>query len=286
MVDQTFYAPGAFCWVGLATSDPAAATTFYATLFGWQAEELSAGVAGSYTLLRRNGKEVAILYRQTPEARAALAPPHWTSFISVEDAEATAARAGELGGKAVFRTPFDVVDHGRVAAVQDPIGATVSLWEPRSKVGAALANDVGALSWTELVTPDVVRARCFYRDLLEWRYEMDATGYTTIRSAGRPTGGMRQQTEQEHGDPPSWRPYFGVESADDAVRRAEQAGGRTLAPARETTIGRSALVADPQGAAFALIEREMPPPALDCAGGREGTAVEVAESGASRRTQL
>ena len=258
MVDQTFYAPGAFCWVGLATSDSAAATTFYAALFGWQAEELSAGAAGSYTLLRRNGKEVAILYRQTREARAAHAPPHWTCFISVEDAEATSARAAELGGEAVFRKPFDVVDHGRVAAIRDPTGAIVSLWQPRSRVGAALVNDVGALSWTELVTPDVVRARSFYADLLGWEYEVDGGGYTAIRNGGRPNGGMREQTEQERGGPAHWHPYVMVERADDAIRTAERAGGRRLSPPHETVLGRLALVADPQGAAFALIERETP----------------------------
>jgi len=59
-----------------------------------------------YTTLRRSGEEVAILYMQQPEARAAGAPPHWTSYISVEDADATAARAGELGGAAVFREPI------------------------------------------------------------------------------------------------------------------------------------------------------------------------------------
>ena len=132
MGERTHYEPGTFCWVGLATSDPAAAEQFYTGLFGWEAEQLSAGEAGRYTMLRRGAQDVAILYRQQPEARAAGAPPHWTSYISVVDADATAARAGELGGAAVFREPFDVLDAGRVAAISDPAGAVVSLWQPRS----------------------------------------------------------------------------------------------------------------------------------------------------------
>src|SRR6266545_1772383 len=123
MGERTRYEPGAFCWVGLATSDPAAAKTFYTRLFGWRVEDLSAGEAGAYTLLRRTGLDVAMLYRQAPEARAAGAPPHWTSYISVEDADATAARVEELGGAAVFRAPFDVLDAGRVAASRDPTRA-------------------------------------------------------------------------------------------------------------------------------------------------------------------
>jgi predicted enzyme related to lactoylglutathione lyase len=90
---------GAFCWIGLASSDPAAAKAFYASLFGWDCEELPAGEFGTYTALRRDGAEVAILYRQTREARAARAAPHWTPFGAVEDADAGAVRARKLGGR-------------------------------------------------------------------------------------------------------------------------------------------------------------------------------------------
>jgi predicted enzyme related to lactoylglutathione lyase len=259
MGERTRYEPGTFCWVGLATSDPTAAKAFYAGLFGWEAEELSAGGAGTYTLLRRGGKEVAILYRQTAEARAADAPPHWTSFISVEDADATAARAGELGGAAVFREPFDVVDAGRVAAIRDPSGAMVSLWQPRSRIGATLVNDVGALCWNELATTDVERVKSFFGQLLGWEYETDDSGYVSITNAGSLNGGMREQTEQERGSPPNWLPYFTVEDAEDAARHVEQVGGRSLLSTTESHAGRFAVFADPQGAALAVFEGETDP---------------------------
>jgi len=255
MGERTHYEPGTFCWVGLATSDPPAAKAFYTSLFGWEAEDLSAGAAGTFTMLRRSGKDVAILYMQQPEARAAGAPPHWTSYISVEDADETAARAGELGGAAVFREPFDVLDAGRVAAIQDPTGAIVSLWQARSRIGATLVNDVGALCWNELATTDVERAKSFFGALLGWEYETDPdSSYVSIRNAGSLNGGIRQQSEQEHDMPPNWLPYFTVENADDAARRAEQLGGRRLNPTMEIHIGRFAVVADPQGAAFAVFE--------------------------------
>lgn len=158
MMKRTSYQPGTFCWVGLATSDPEPAKGFYASLFGLQAEDLPAGDAGIYTLMRHRSEDVAILYRQTAEARSAGAPPHWTSYISVEDADSTATRAGELGGAAVFRRPFDVLDAGRVVAVRDPLGAIVSLWQPGSRVGATLIDEVGALCWNELATTNVERA--------------------------------------------------------------------------------------------------------------------------------
>lgn len=259
MGDRTHYAPGTFCWVGLATSDPAGAKVFYADLFGWQAEDVPAGAAGTVTMLRHGGKEVAILYMQQPEARAAGAPPHWTSYISVEDADATAASAGELGGAAVFREPFDVLDAGRVAAIRDPTGAIVSLWQPRSRPGATVVNDVGALCWNELATTDVELAKSFFGELLGWEYETDDRGYVWIRNVGSLNGRMRKQTAQERGTPPAWLPYFTVENADDATRKAEQLGGRARAPTTEVHVGHFAVAADPQGATFAVFEGETDP---------------------------
>jgi uncharacterized protein len=239
MGERRRYEPGAFCWVGLATSDPVGAKGFYTGLFGWQADDLGAGAAGTYTSLRHRGMEVAILYMQQPEARAAGAPPHWTSYISVEDSDATAARARELGGAAVFRQPFDVLDAGRVAAIRDPTGAIVSLWQPRSRIGATLVNDVGALCWNELATTDVERAKSFFGKLLGWEYEAGESGYASIRNAGRLNGGMRAQTAQKRGISPNWLPYFTVGSADEAARQAARAGGRTLVPTTEVHMGAS-----------------------------------------------
>lgn len=85
----------------------------------------------------------------------------------------------------MFREPFDVLDAGRVAAIRDPTGAIVALWQPASRIGAALVNDVGAPCWNELVTPDVERAKSFFGELLGWRYETAASGYTIIENAGR-----------------------------------------------------------------------------------------------------
>jgi uncharacterized protein len=257
--ERTRYDPGSFCWVGLATSDPTSAKAFYTALFGWQGEDIEAGAADTYTTLRRGGKEVAILYMQQPEARAAGAPPHWTSYISVEDADATAARAGELGGAAVFRAPFDVLDAGRVAAIRDPTGAIVSLWQPRSRIGATLVNDVGALCWNELATTDVEGAMSFFGGLLGWEYEIDEGGYVSIENAGRQNGGIREQTEQERGIPPNWLPYFTVEDAAGGVGQARQMGARRIVPTSDNRAGRFAVIADPQGAPFAVFEGETDP---------------------------
>jgi uncharacterized protein len=245
---------GAFCWVGLATSDPGAAQDFYAQLFDWECEVLAAREAGKFTILRRGDEDVAILYRQTAQARAAAAPPHWTSYISVRDAEATAARATELGGAKVFRAPFDVLDAGRIAAIRDPTGAILSLWQPHGRIGATVVNEVGALCWNELATTDVDRAKSFFGELVGWTYDTDDAGYTTITNAGRPIGGIRQQAMDERDAPPAWLPHFEVESTEAVTRRATELGALEAGSITETTLGRRGVIADPQGASFAVLE--------------------------------
>jgi uncharacterized protein len=241
------YEPGAFCWVALATADTEGAKRFYSELLGWQPEDLNAGAAGAFTMLRWRGEEVAILYRQTPEARAARAAPHWSPFIVVEGVDATAARASGLGGE-LLREPFHALGEGRVAPIRDPTGATVSLWQPRGRAGPTLVNDVGALGWLELATADVDRARRFYGQLLGWEYRIDASGRTVITNRGRRNGGMRGRTAKEIGAPSSWVAYFLVDDTDDAARTAESLGGRRLAEVDAGPGGHSVLLADPQGA--------------------------------------
>jgi uncharacterized protein len=188
---------------------------------------------------------VAILYRQTEAGSAA--PPHWTCYVSVEDADGGAALARELEGD-VLREPVDLMEAGRVVAVRDPHGAILSLWQPGSRAGATLTDEVGALVWNELATPHPERAKPFYGHLLGWEFEAHPSGYTTIQNAGRLNGGIRE------GQPAYWHPYFMVESADTAQAGAEQAGGRTLIPPGDNPFGRFAVLTDPQGAAFGVFE--------------------------------
>jgi uncharacterized protein len=254
--DRIHHRHGNFCGAGLATSDPSAATQFYSRLFGWEAEELSAAGVGRFTLLQRDGKDTAILYRQTAEARAARVRPHWTPFISVVDADETAVRAEELGGGRI-RPVFDVLDLGRVAALHDPAGAILSLWQPGSKGGAESVSGTGPIQWNELATSDPERAMSFYGNLLGWRYCV-WDDYMTIHATGRPAGGIRRPLPTEDAKAPRWLSYLFVPSAGEAADEAQRAGGEILVPPTETAIpgmaGRFALISDPLGADFAVYE--------------------------------
>ncbi len=254
MGPRTHYEPGGFCWAGLAAADPIAAAAFYVDLFAWDARELAAGSPARVNVLCRDGEDAAILYRQTEDARAAGAPPHWNSFVSVEDAAATVARAEALGGTAAFREPFDVTTAGRVAAIRDPSGALLSLWEPRGRVGATVVEELGAMCWNELATSDLRRAQSFYRELFGWVYETGDDGHTTIWNAGRRNGSIRGHSILEEDVEAAWLPYFGVESAEDAAHQAEGLGGQVVVSATETRSGILSVIADPEGAAFGVLQ--------------------------------
>ncbi|HYZ02636.1 MAG TPA: VOC family protein, partial [Candidatus Binatia bacterium] len=113
MGKRTRYEPGTFCWVDVATTDRERAKAFYGALFGWEADDVPGGQGATYTRARLAGDDVAGIYE--------LPPPRWTSYVCVEDADATVARARQLGGT-VETEPFDV-GGGRRTEITDPAGA-------------------------------------------------------------------------------------------------------------------------------------------------------------------
>lgn len=253
------YEPGTFCWVDLVTTDPDGAKSFYGKLFGWEPEDMPAGEAGTYTMLRLGGDEVCALYEMGAERREQGIPPHWFSYVSVEDADATASRASELGGT-VYGGAFDVMDSGRMAIVQDPTGTVLAAWQPRAHVGARRVNDVGCFTWNELQTRDPETTAAFYAELFGWEMEPQEEdgrlAYVIIKNAGSSNGGIMPMGEQ-HGDaPPYWLTYFTVTSCDAAAAKVGELGGEVLAGPLDLGAGRIAVLSDPQGAVFAIFEGE------------------------------
>ena len=248
------YAPGTFCWADLGTTDAEAAKAFYTRVFGWEAVEEEVGEAGTYTTFKLDGHDVAAMYEMGEDERASLAP-HWSSYVSVEDVDALAPRVRELGGD-VLAEPFDVMQAGRTAAVRDPTGATLHLWQPREQLGAGRVNDPGCMVWNELASPDPARARDFYAELLGWEVEPEESGYGVIRHNGAINGGIRPPQD---GEPTHWLVYFTVASCDEAVTAVREAGGSVIVEPMATPVGRVAAVADPQGAAFAVYQGEVDP---------------------------
>jgi uncharacterized protein len=246
MGERTSHPHGTHSWADLVTPDAAAAKDFYTRLFGWEYDDRPVGDGAVYSMAMRDGKAVAALSQSTDQ------PPHWNCYVTVDAVDDTAGRVGDLGGT-VMAPPFDVMDVGRMAVVADPAGAALCLWEDRGNPGAELVNAPGAMTWDDLITPDIEGARRFYGDLLGWTFEEvpGGEGYTTILNGGRMNGGLFPRPEGDP-TPPSWFPYFGHEDVDALLGEIEGYGGRVLRGPMRMPNGSIAIVADPQGAVFAV----------------------------------
>jgi predicted enzyme related to lactoylglutathione lyase len=258
MPDVSAHAPGAFSWVELATTDQKGAAAFYRELFGWQADEQPIGPTETYSMYKLRGLDAAAGYTQRDDERKMGIPPHWGLYVTVEDAEAAQARAVSLGAT-VLAPVFDVMEHGRMAVVQDPAGAVFQLWLPTQHIGVRVLNEPGALCWTELQTRDTAAAERFYTQLFGWSAKTggadSAMPYTefTVKGAAAPSIGMLAIQPEWGGMPPNWLPYFMVADCDASVARVRALGGRVyVEPTDVGEVGRFAVVTDPQGAAFAV----------------------------------
>ena len=219
-------------------------------MFGWEYEDQPiTGNGGYYTLLRRDGKEVAALF----EAQEGM-PTAWSSYVTVESADSAAAKANDLGGT-LMAEPFDVMEAGRMAVVQDPTGAILSVWEPHGSIGATWVNGPGAITLNQLNTTDPEAAGRFYSGLFGWRTE-EVTGgsepYWGIYNGDRLNAGM-MQIPPDAGAPPHWLTYFGSDDVDADAERIAELGGQVMVPPLDVPGGRVLVAQDPQGAFFGLL---------------------------------
>jgi predicted enzyme related to lactoylglutathione lyase len=248
---------GSFCWIELATSDQAAAKNFYGSIFGWTPNDMPMGPSDVYTIFKIDDRDAGAAYTLRPDQRAQHVPPHWMLYILVESADSSAAKATQLGGK-VIAGPFDVMDFGRMAVIQDPTGAYFCLWQAKHNTGNGIAGVHGTLCWADLSTPDARTAEAFYSGLFGWQFtrdEKDTSGYLHIKNGEHFIGGVPPAAYRQPGVPPHWLAYFQVDDVDVAANKAKDMGAKLcLPPMSMEGVGRFSVVADPQGAVFAVFK--------------------------------
>lgn len=251
------HAPGSFCWIELGTSDQNAAKSFYGALFGWNVTDNPMGPNDFYSMFSLDGKNVAGGYTIRPEQKAQGVPPHWMIYVATESADDTAGKVFEAGGK-VIAPAFDVYTYGRMAVLQDPTGAVFSVWQPKSHPGTGITGVDGTLCWADLSTPDPERAKQFYSKLFGWQImpgEKDPSGYLLIKNGEEFIGGIPPAGHRNPNAPPHWLAYFLVSDCDAATAKAKSLGARALVePMTMENVGRWAVLADPQGAVFAVFQ--------------------------------
>jgi predicted enzyme related to lactoylglutathione lyase len=251
MTERRAYAPGEPCWIDLGTPDLPGSRAFYGGLFGWVA-----GTAdeehGGYTVFTLDGVEVA---GAGPIGGSGFGPS-WGVYLSVADADVTAA-AVEAAGGAVVVPPRDIGGGGRMAVFTDSTGAAVHVWQPRGFPGARVTDVPGALTWAELNSHDFEASAAFYGAVFGWtcRFVPMAFGpYGVFSVGGTDVAGMAAMAPGMPAEPTAfWTPYFEVTDPDDTAGRCADLGGRVLQDAVDIEPGRFALLADQVGATFGII---------------------------------
>jgi len=243
---------GRFCWAELSTSDGPGAKSFYTSLFGWEAIDNPMGPNMVYTMLQVKGRNVGALY-QDSEGKV---PPHWSTYISVDDADATAAKARSLGAT-VIDEPFDVMTFGRMAVFQDVTGAFFSIWQAKDHIGYSLINEVGSVCWNELNTRDAAKAAEFYCGLFGYTAKSSEMPmpYTELQLDGKSIAGIFTLGPDLAHVPPHWTIYWTVTNCEETFAKAKSLGAQPIVPPKEIPgVGTMAIMTDPQGAVFAFVD--------------------------------
>lgn len=249
-------APGSFSWIELATTDQNAAKAFYSGLFGWQPADFPMGPGQLYTIFKLNGRDAAAGYTIHGDMAAQGVPPHWGIYVATDNADATAAKVTAAGGK-ILAGPFDVMDFGRMAVFQDPAGASIAVWQAGKNTGIGINGEAGTLCWADLNTPDQTSAGAFYKAVFGWEASAgeDNSGYLHIMNGDKMIGGIPPARQTNPGVAPHWIAYFLVADCDATVAKARELGANVLMePLTMEGVGRMAVIADPQGAAFSVFQ--------------------------------
>ena len=257
------YPDGVFSWVDLGTTDLAGAKGFYGGLFGWDAFDIPMPESSPYTMFQLNGYNVAGMGELQKEMQEQGIPPHWSSYINHSDVDAVAAKISAAGGTVLF-PPMDVFESGRMIMAMDSGGAAFGVWQPNQHIGAQLVNIPNTLTWNELQTRELASAKDFYTKVFDWTYQVDENNYVAVSAEDRVQAGMMAIDESWGPVPNNWSTYFLVSDVDAAAAKVSELGGTVMVPVTDAgQVGRFAVIQDPQGAVFTIIEYKSeasPPP--------------------------
>jgi predicted enzyme related to lactoylglutathione lyase len=229
---------GKFVWHDLRTSDVARARAFYGELFGWRIWEGQGG--GPYLHVSAGDQDIGgILAKEAGEP----GPSHWLGYVDARPIEDVVARTAAAGGRVVVPVS-EIPRVGKFAVVADPRGGVTSPFQSSDPVPAERQVGAGEFCWDELLTDDPAAAAAFYEKLYGWsRNDMDMGPmgtYTVFKRGEQQAGGMlKMPAEAKH--PPFWLPYVKV-------------GVEYRAPSDVPGVGRFAVLADPTGASFGILQ--------------------------------
>ena len=247
---------GKVIWVDLATPDLASAKKFYGGLFGWTFRDIHLGKT-DYAVASLDGRPVGGLVRR-------LAPPGehrrpgWLTFIAVRDVDAARRTALEHGAKVVYE-PRSYPQRGRQAVLSDPQGAVFAVLASASGDPPDFLAAPGEWIWSSLHAPDPDKDEAFYQTLFDYDvFDLasdDGRDHMILSSDGYARASVSAFPDDSSRRHPQWLNFVRVVDAVDAAAKAVALGGRVLVePHVDRHGGKVAVVADPAGAPFGLME--------------------------------
>jgi predicted enzyme related to lactoylglutathione lyase len=248
---------GDFATVDLAATDLERQTSFYEGLFGWTHSDVPTDKGPIYRMFTKDGGAVAGGFAMSPDMRAAGMPTMWNSYVAVDDVDAMVERAVRLGGHATMPAA-DASGYGRFAGIEDPTGGMLFLWHSNEPDPSAIYGVPGALAWNDLSTRDPEAAAAFFADLFGWAIqpvEGDSMPYWMISVDGTGQGGIMPMPEMVPEEVPAyWLVYFGSEDTAAAAERTVALGGSIVVGPVQMPGMTWAVVTDPEGATFGLLQ--------------------------------
>jgi predicted enzyme related to lactoylglutathione lyase len=247
---------GKMIFVELVTPDLAAAKQFYAGLFGWTFRDIQAGET-EYAEASLYGRPVAgLIHKELPSGMHR--QPAWLSFIAAKDVDAAESIALQHGAKVLFE-PHSIPDRGREAVFADPQGAIFAILASSSGDPTDVLAAPGEWIWSSLITTDPDTGAAFYQALFNYEvYEVssdEGAEHLMLASDNYSRASVNSLPANKPSVHSHWLNFVHVEDTVMMTKKVVALGGRVLVePRLDRDGGKVAVVADPQGATFGLLE--------------------------------
>jgi predicted enzyme related to lactoylglutathione lyase len=240
----------------LVTPDLVASKKFYGGLFGWTWRDM-VGRGMQYAEAANDGQPVAaFIQKEMPKAERR--QPSWLAFVAVRDVDAASRIAVERGAK-MLSGPADFPKRGRQAVLTDPQGAVFALLASSSGDPPDELADPGEWIWSALIASDPDRAAAFYQALFDYDVfeapTADDSEHAILATEDIARASVNSIPARQPGARPHWIHFIRVVDAAKSAALATTLGGKVLLePRPDRHGGKVALLADPQGAPFGLLE--------------------------------
>jgi predicted enzyme related to lactoylglutathione lyase len=247
------YAPGDPICADLATSDRSGSQAFYSEVFDWHFEEIE----GRTQAMKGRRMAAGLGLMEGLD----LADGRWWLCLAAPDLTGLTDQVPPGGS---ISRPIEIRGLGRAAVLEDPSGAKAVLWQPDKLEPGALGSTHGGLVWSDLIVDDPSQVAPFYGELFD-------VEVVPVEDPSTPNTFNLQRRELEvprmvagiipsaHASPRTdtgarWRPYFQVDHLETVLKVAERAGGRSSTTGMSASGRRIAILTDPQGAEFGVVE--------------------------------